>query len=64
MSGPLLGGVLGRGGARISPLQLAIVLVLGIAAGLVVGYVLMGTAHAILEIGADRDRHYKHDAQE
>jgi hypothetical protein len=63
MSGPLLGGAFGRGAAavRVAPLQLAILLALGIAAGLVMGYVLMGTAHAIMEIGADRDKHYKHD---
>jgi hypothetical protein len=56
MSGPLLGA---RGG-RATPLQLLAMLALGVAAGLVVGYVLMGTAHAIMEVGADREDHYKH----
>lgn len=44
----------------MTPLELGVVLVLGVAAGLIIGYVLMGTAHAIMEVGADSDRHYKH----
>lgn len=58
MSGPLLGAV--RGGARAPLPQLAAALLLGLLAGLVAGYILMGTAHAIMEIGADRDQHFKH----
>jgi hypothetical protein len=58
MSGPLLPG---RGG-RVTAAEVAAALVLGVAAGLVAGYVLMGTAHAILEIGADASLHYKHGA--
>ena len=49
----------GRGG-RVTPLELGVMLVLGVLAGLVAGYMLMGTAHAILEIGADSNKHYKH----
>lgn len=55
----LFGATRPRAG-RVAPLQLLLVLLLGVAAGLVAGYVLMGTAHAIMEIGADSDRHYKH----
>lgn len=58
MSGPLLGGM--RGGARAPLPQLAAAVALGLAVGLVAGYILMGTAHAILEIGADRGTHYQH----
>lgn len=47
-------------GGRASLLQLAAALLLGVAAGLVAGYMLMGTAHAVLEIGAGSERHYKH----
>lgn len=47
-------------GGRVSPLELGVVLLMGVLAGLVAGYMLMGTAHAILEIGADSARHYKH----
>ena len=56
MSGPLLGARSGRA----TPLQLLVMLALGVAAGLGVGYMLMGTAPAIMEVGADQDKHYKH----
>lgn len=48
----------GARAGRVGAAQLLAALLLGVAAGLVAGYVLMGTAHAIMEIGADS--HYKH----
>lgn len=54
------GSLLGTRGGRVTLIQVVVVLVLGVVGGLIAGYVLMGTAHAILEIGADRDKHYKH----
>lgn len=58
-----MAGLLSPRSGRITPVELITVLVLGVAAGLVVGYVLMGTAHAIMEIGADLDKHFKqHEA--
>jgi len=38
--------------------QIGIVLVVGVVIGLIAGYVLMGTAHAVFEIGAEE--HYQH----
>ena len=47
---------LGRG--KVKTVELAIVVTLGVVVGLAVGYILMGTAHAIFEIGAAD--HYVH----
>jgi hypothetical protein len=49
---------LGRG-SKLKAAEVAIVLALGLAAGLLLGYIVMGTAHAIFDIGAEE--HYKHD---
>jgi hypothetical protein len=55
MAGPLLTS---PRTARATPLELAAVLLLGVLTGLVAGYLLMGTAHAIMEIGAESSGHY------
>lgn len=44
---------------RLKRTELAIVIGLGLAVGLFLGYILMGTAHAIFDIGAEE--HYRHD---
>lgn len=46
-------------GSQLKAAQIAIVLGIGLAAGLLLGYVVMGTAHAIFDIGAEE--HYRHD---
>lgn len=52
------GTCMGRG-LKLKRSEIAIVLALGVAVGLLLGYCLMGTAHAIFDIGAEE--HYKHD---
>lgn len=47
-----------QGRRPVTNTELGIVVALGLVVGLVLGYVLMGTAHAIFEIGAEE--HYKH----
>lgn len=50
---------LGRG-PRLRPLEVAAVLFAGLLAGLLLGYTIMGTAHAVFDIGAEE--HYRRDA--
>ena len=48
---------LGRG-SRLQAAEIAIVVALGLASGLLLGYIVMGTAHAMFDIGAEE--HYRH----
>lgn len=50
--------VFGRG-IRLRRSEVAIVIGIGLAVGLFLGYILMGTAHAIFDIGAEE--HFQHD---
>lgn len=54
----MLKGGLQLGGRPVKPVELAVVVTMGLVMGLLIGYILMGTAHAIFEIGTDE--HYKH----
>jgi hypothetical protein len=45
-------------GKDVKPVEIGVVITMGLLVGLMVGYVLMGTAHAIMEIGFEE--HYKH----
>ncbi|KAF8072913.1 hypothetical protein HT031_000573 [Scenedesmus sp. PABB004] len=54
---PLLSSV--ARGLRLKPAEAALVLGVGLVCGLVLGYIVMGTAHAMFDIGAEE--HYRHD---
>lgn len=40
--------------SQVNSIQFALFVLLGILVGVVLGYVFMGTVHAVLEIGADK----------
>lgn len=48
-------------GPKLKRTEVAMVIGFGLAVGLVLGYILMGTAHAIFDIGAQE--HYQHDGR-
>ena len=52
----MLGHTFKRG--KVKSVEIIVVLTFGLFVGLVLGYMIMGTAHAILEIGAEE--HFKH----